>query len=1652
MTSRKMSFFEFWRSQKERGEVLKRAGQLRLHPSQLKQLLGDSSIRAELQNARTVSLLPPVGTEVFRRFTPASLQESQRRQEAETEQLRNTEVAEKDLPKPAIHLEAGKPLPFIYGDPPPQLLNTPLEELDPFYQSQKTFIVLSKGNIIHRFNAGSACYLLSPFSAVRTFTIKILNHFLFRLFILLTLLINCIFMSHHYVFLAIYTFEVFTKVVSRGFCIGRFTFLRDPWNWLDVLVISTTFLTVFEGFGKVSVLRVASVLLKLISVYPGMRMTAGALVRSVKRFVNVTILMAFSLSILSLIGLQLFMGTMRHKCVQMPLWSPSNLTNNISQDDFHTYINSPENYYYFDPDHPDPLLCGNSSNAGGCPEGFSCLRCGKNPNYGFTNFDSFGWSLLSLIRLMGKDYWENLLQLVLRAADKISVFFFVLVLSSCFCLISLFVAVVAKSCVEQDEAAIAEAKRKEEEFIRIQEVMKRREKATSCREELSEKQDSVSEKKNSDAETKIQEQEQAAMEEPEEDQRSCCSCWYTFANLFLKWNCCGCWRWFKQRIYAFVMNPFFDLGIVLCIVLNIIFVAMIHYPMTMDFEYLLSIAQLVFTSIFTLEMILKIIALDPYGYFKVGWNIFEFFLVVLTVLELFQHFMEGFGLMRVFRLGRWWPTFNLFLRITGSAWKALRNLTLILFIMVFLFSVVGMQLFFEDYGRNVHHITMDGQLPRWHMHDFFHTFILVIRILCGEWIETLWDCMEVSGQTTCLIFYFMVLIVGNLLVLSLFLGLLLSSICGDNLEAPKEKNNVQIAINQICRAVTGTRIWILKHICPFQGKKNQIIRNQKAVDSKTDKKKDCITLTILASEVKPVDVDSTRVPTAEAEEVDLKMPENEEEKKQQDDDKNHEGNTPEDCCCDSCYCCCPVLDIDTSQGTGRVWSNFRRACLSIVRHKCFEAFVIFIILLSSAVLVFEDIHLQQRPVLQRVLDIADLVFTVLFLLEMVLKWIALGFKKYFTCAWCWLDFVILAVSLMSLTAESLGYYELGAGLSLRIVRALRPLRILSRFQGLRVVLRALAVTLRSMWSVLLVIFVVWLFFCIVGVDMFAGKYQYCYNETTKEHFSHEEVNNFSECLSLMFDNSSDVSWRNHKINYDNVAIGYLALLQVATLKGWLDIMYAAVDSTMVESQPVYEDNLYIYQYFILFIFIGCFFTSNLFIRVFIDTMDMQRHKFGGKHVFMTEEQQRCSRAMKKRLTKTPMKPLPRPQGKCRAWLFDLVTRPSFEVFMVAVICLNMVILMLETDQQSTEKEIILYWCRFSFFIIFFIEFLLKIIALRHHYFTVGWNILDFVVLFVCTVEIFFADIMFKYLIAVTLFPMLRLARIFRILHLCHCGREIQKLLLAFGMSLPAVFNVCLLLFLLMFTYSIFGMIAFAHVKKHAMIDDMLNFETFVNSMICMFVITTTAGWDGFLQAFLQTPPDCDREIEIPGTTIRGNCGDSVVAISFFTSYILLSVLLMIPLYISVILEVLNVDDPEQPSDDDLQMFYKTWTKFDPDDSQVILYSQLSEFCDSLQDPLKIPKPNTINLVNMDLPLLPGDKIRCSDVLLAVTTQVFGDSGEKDALKARLEEKFTTKNSSKVLCEPISSTLRRKQEEVAAAVIQRAYRKHLQEPPGGASGV
>uniref|UniRef100_A0A8C4IFJ7 Sodium channel protein n=1 Tax=Dicentrarchus labrax TaxID=13489 RepID=A0A8C4IFJ7_DICLA len=1740
------------------------------------------------------AMLLPTGPDGLRRFTRESLAALEQRiaEEQAKNQAKDSHDSHRNAepPKPRPDLEAGKQLPRIFGEIPTELIGMPLEDIDPFYyRNQRTFIVLNKGKVIFRFSATSALYIFSPFHFIRSIAIKVLSAI---------------------------------KIFARGFCIVPFTFLRDPWNWLDFTVIVMAYVTEFVDLGNVSALRTFRVLraLKTISVIPGLKTIVGALIQSVRKLADVMILTVFCLSVFALIGLQLFMGLLRQKCVRSLAHC----------------INSSYNNFYKVEGAKDALICGYGSDAGKCPDGFDCLKVGRNPNYGYTSFDTFGWAFLALFRLMTQDYWEKLFHQTLRSAGKTYMVFFVLVIFlGSFYLVNLILAVVAMAYEEQNQATIAEAWQKEREFQLAMEHLRREQRvgvsqqngfnfhpplspfpahpllATLSAHPLSTRRGSQisifsSFRVRNNSEADFGDDEYSvhgdvfrsrtnstvtpwkrrtgsvrshcsqiftpslnvngrlnisldqngvttlglhtptsmpahSMERVREDtvtwnstkglqmncspwclfaelqesRQKCHPCWYTFARKYLIWDCCPWWLQMKEWVKCMVMDPFLDLGITICIVLNTLFMALEHYPMTDEFNTMLSVGNLVFSGIFTAEMVLKLIAMDPYYYFQQGWNIFDGVIVCLSLMELGLSNVEGlsvlrsFRLLRVFKLAKSWPTLNTLIKIIGNSVGALGNLTLVLAIIVFIFAVVGMQLFGKNYQDCVCKISMDCQLPRWHMKDFFHSFLIVFRVLCGEWIETMWDCMEVAGQPLCILVFMLVMVIGNLVVLNLFLALLLSSFSSDNLSAPDEDgdlNNIQIAIARINIGVswlvtsvtdlfnrslkrqnqktkessqalkldgnhmesnggifgrygekyiipegdtymTNPNLTVIVPIAPGESDVEFLEEEEISESSEDEDNKPVLTSQVHNGSEMNDNINKRfslltmqeMVSLSEGSTVDLRKPEDE-----MDDlsELAEESMEPEECFPEFCSRHCQCCNIDTSRGLAQAWWRLRKTCYQIVEHSWFETFIIFMILLSSGALAFEDIYIEKRKVVKVVLESADKVFSYIFVLEMFLKWIAYGFKKYFTNYWCWLDFLIVDVSLISLVANSLGYSDFAAIKSLRTLRALRPLRALSRFEGMRVVVNALIGAIPSIMNVLLVCLIFWLIFSIMGVNLFAGKFGKCVNRTGFIH-NVSAVNNKSECLGM---NDTQFYWTKVKVNFDNVGLGYLSLLQVATFKGWMEIMHAAVDSRGVEEQPIREINLYMYLYFVIFIIFGSFFTLNLFIGVIIDNFNQQKRKMSGQDIFMTEEQKKYYNAMKKLGSKKPQKPIPRPANILQAFFFDLVSKQAFDIMIMMLIIFNMVTMMVETDEQSERMESILNKINLVFIVIFTTECLIKIIALRCYFFTVAWNIFDFVVIILSIIGIVLADIIEKYFVSPTLFRVIRLARIGRVLRLIRAAKGIRTLLFALMMSMPALFNIGLLLFLVMFIYAIFGMANFAYVKKQDGVDDMFNFETFGNSMICLFQISTSAGWDNLLSPIMSSPPEeCDSNFVNTGTNTRGNCGSPSMGIAFFVSYIIISFLIVVNMYIAIILENFSVateESTEPLSEDDFEMFYEVWEKFDSEATQFIEFSMLSVFADTLSEPLRIAKPNRIKLISMDLPMVSGDRIHCLDILFAFTKRVLGESGEMDALKQQMEEKFMMTNPSKISHEPITSTLRRKLEEVSAIIIQRSYRRHL----------
>ncbi|XP_046749975.1 sodium channel protein para isoform X6 [Diprion similis] len=1929
-------------------------------------------------------------------------------------EVRYDDEDEDEGPQPDPMLEQGAPIPVrLHNEFPPELASTPLEDIDSFYHNQRTFVVVSKGKDIFRFSATDALWILDPFNPIRRVAIYILVHPLFSLFIITTILVNCILMimpttptieSTEVIFTGIYTFESAVKVMARGFILQPFTYLRDAWNWLDFVVIALAYVTMGIDLGNLAALRTFRVLraLKTVAIVPGLKTIVGAVIESVKNLRDVIILTMFSLSVFALMGLQIYMGVLTQKCIRN--FPEDGSWGNLTDENWERFVSNETNWYV--DEGGNMPLCGNSSGAGMCDPGYTCLQgYGSNPNYGYTSFDTFGWALLSAFRLMTQDYWENLYQLVLRSAGPWHMLFFIVIIFlGSFYLVNLILAIVAMSYdelqkkAEEEEAAEEEAIREAEEAALAKEnklaaQAAAREAAAaaaaadqivkspsdfSChsyelfvgqekgnddnnKERMSIRSvESVSEHRvkppnnnHSSASNKVRKVSAASLSLPgspfnlrrgsrgshqftirngrgrfvgppggdrkplvlstyldaqehlpyaddsnavtpmsEENGTIVVPVYYASLgsrhssytshasrlsytshgdllggiagagkpmtkesrlrsrsarppsgnshvndqnhkhlyegdiddpmgkvkqqdnpfiepsqqhavvdmkdvmvlndiieqaagrqskasdhgvsiyyfpteddeegpafkekllalclrgiDIFCVWDCCWVWLKFQEFVALVVFDPFVELFITLCIVVNTLFMALDHHAMDPDMDRVLKSGNYFFTTTFGIEATMKLIAMSPKYYFQEGWNIFDFIIVALSLLELGLEGVQGlsvlrsFRLLRVFKLAKSWPTLNLLISIMGRTVGALGNLTFVLCIIIFIFAVMGMQLFGKNYTDNVDRFP-DGDLPRWNFTDFMHSFMIVFRVLCGEWIESMWDCMLV-GDVSCIPFFLATVVIGNLVVLNLFLALLLSNFGSSNLSAPtadNDTNKIAEAIDRIARFIQWVKRSLFNlfkmmrakftnqisdqapdgidrdgdldladgELDGYRDKKNaKDLNNQLEVaigdgmeftihdlKNKLKKGKLCMNNTkAIGNSINHHDnrmeheymnhheedtishksygshnnrpfkdeshkgsvdsLDGEEKKDASKEDLDqegslLDLEEDGEEGEEelhgiiQTDEELIDADYPADCCPDNCYKKFPFLAGDDDAPFWQGWANLRLKTFQLIENKYFETAVITMILLSSLALALEDVHLSSRPILQDILYYMDRIFTVIFFIEMLIKWLALGFKKYFTNAWCWLDFIIVMVSLINFVASLCGAGGIQAFKTMRTLRALRPLRAMSRMQGMRVVVNALVQAIPSIFNVLLVCLIFWLIFAIMGVQLFAGKYFKCV-DANKTTLSHEIIPDRNACIA------ENYTWENSPMNFDHVGKAYLCLFQVATFKGWIQIMNDAIDSRDVNKQPIRETNIYMYLYFVFFIIFGSFFTLNLFIGVIIDNFNEQKKKAGGSlEMFMTEDQKKYYNAMKKMGSKKPLKAIPRPRWRPQAIVFEIVTDKKFDMIIMLFIGLNMLTMTLDHYQQSKTFSDVLDYLNMIFIVIFTSECLMKIFALRYHYFKEPWNLFDFVVVILSILGLVLSDIIEKYFVSPTLLRVVRVAKVGRVLRLVKGAKGIRTLLFALAMSLPALFNICLLLFLVMFIFAIFGMSFFMHVKDKSGLDDVYNFKTFTQSMILLFQMSTSAGWDGVLDGIINEE-DCqepNNEIGYPG-----NCGSSTIGIAYLLSYLVISFLIVINMYIAVILENYSQateDVQEGLTDDDYDMYYEIWQQFDPDGTQYIRYEQLSDFLDVLEPPLQIHKPNKYKIVSMDIPICKGDLMFCVDILDALTKDFFARKGNPIEETTELGEVQARPDEAGY--EPVSSTLWRQREEYCARLIQNAWRKHKQQRLGGPS--
>ncbi len=184
-------------------------------------------------------------------------------------------------------------------------------------------------------------------------------------------------------------------------------------------------------------------------------------------------------------------------------------------------------------------------------------------------------------------------------------------------------------------------------------------------------------------------------------------------------------------------------------------------------------------------------------------------------------------------------------------------------------------------------------------------------------------------------------------------------------------------------------------------------------------------------------------------------------------------------------------DADKSLWIFAVNSFPRRQLIPLVHHKRFEQTVMVFIFISTLALALE--RPQMSATERAALDLTNLVLNIAFMLEALLKIVAMGFLFYARSNWNKLDlFVALSaitdtlISLLTGASSTLRVLR-----TLRIFRALRPLRLISRANGLRIVLLTITHSIRPIINTLSIAIFSFAIFGILGLQLFAGALATC---------------------------------------------------------------------------------------------------------------------------------------------------------------------------------------------------------------------------------------------------------------------------------------------------------------------------------------------------------------------------------------------------------------------------------------------------------------------------------------------------------------------------------------------------------------------------------
>ncbi|XP_069383298.1 voltage-dependent L-type calcium channel subunit alpha-1D isoform X13 [Paralichthys olivaceus] len=653
----------------------------------------------------------------------------------------------------------------------------------------------------------------------------------------------------------------------------------------------------------------------------------------------------------------------------------------------------------------------------------------------------------------------------------------------------------------------------------------------------------------------------------------------------------------------------FDIFILLSIFANCVALA-IYIPFPGDdsnsTNQELETVEYAFLIIFTIETFLKIIAyglvMHQNSYVRNGWNMLDFVIVIVglfsVVLEMITKdadsggqsggkpggfdvkALRAFRVLRPLRLVSGVPSLQVVLNSIIKAMVPLLHIALLVLFVIIIYAIIGLELFIgkmhatcyviqtgalaeeestpcavSGHGR---HCIFNGTVCRegWqgpnngitNFDNFLFAMLTVFQCITMEgWTDVLYWMNDAMGFELPWVYFVSLVIFGSFFVLNLVLGVLSGEFSKER-EKAKARGDFQKLREkqQLEEDLKGYLDWITQaeDIDPEneeegdeEGKRNRV-----TLADLTEKKKGKFGWFTQSTETQ------ASMPTSETESVNT---------------DNHNGEE------DKSPCCGPLCQKITKSKCSRQWRRWnrfcRRKCRAAVKSVTFYWLVIILVFLNTLTIASE--HYNQPDWLTEVQDIANKVLLAMFTMEMLVKMYSLGLQAYFVSLFNRFDcFVVCGGIVETILVELAIMSPLGISV-FRCVRLLRIFKVTRHWASLSNLVASLLNSMKSIASLLLLLFLFIIIFSLLGMQLFGGKF------------------NFDETVTK-------------RSTFDNFPQALLTVFQILTGEDWNTVMY---DGIMAYGGPA-SSGMVVCIYFIILFICGNYILLNVFLAIAVDNL------------------------------------------------------------------------------------------------------------------------------------------------------------------------------------------------------------------------------------------------------------------------------------------------------------------------------------------------------------------------------------------------------------------------------------------------------------------